>query len=81
MLTKWAEQYHSTVIHIHRQIRKFEFVCAFVYVLQGVFFALLCKGQGDKPTAGPLIKGAHRFICLSIAVCLARRVGVSVCVC
>ncbi|KAF3846360.1 hypothetical protein F7725_003438, partial [Dissostichus mawsoni] len=43
----------------------------------GVFLTLLCEGQGDKPTAGPLIKGAHRFIRLSIAVCLARRVWVA----
>ncbi|KAI4822329.1 hypothetical protein KUCAC02_007883 [Chaenocephalus aceratus] len=40
----------------------------------GVFLTLLCEAQGDKPTAGPLIKGAQRFIRLSIAVCLARRV-------
>ncbi|KAK1876987.1 Platelet-derived growth factor subunit A [Dissostichus eleginoides] len=45
--------------------------------VEGVFLTLLCEGQGDKPTAGPLIKGAHRFIRLSIAVCLARRVWVA----
>lgn len=74
VLTKWAEQCYSSVIHIHGQILK----C--VCVLQGVFLTLLCEGARRQANRWASHQGGPSLY-LSVNSCLlAGRVAVCVCV-
>lgn len=85
VFTKWAERRQTEkcyIAHLHTLTDKYKSVSAFVCVVTPVesVLTLLCEGQGDRPTAGPPIKGAHR-VAVNSCLFLHKKLGLCVCVC